>query len=1326
MPDLSKSESRLNKAIVDLLECQETGDLNVAKWLAAQPIDLQPELRAFIEHRQMVVGKSAASQGSGTVSQTPEELAAISNGSADTQRKSLDGRIVAGRYKLLKMIGAGGMGEVWMAEQREPVKRLVALKLIKAGHGSEHTLVRFEAERQALAMMDHPSIAKVLDGGTTEEGQPYFIMELVKGIPITEYCDQERLTPRQRLELIIPVCQAVQHSHQKGVIHRDLKPSNILVALYDGKAVPKVIDFGIAKAINRDLTDNSMYTEVGQIVGTLKYMPPEQAELSNLDIDTRAGELDWIVMKCLAKERSRRYETANGMAMDIKRYLAVEPVEASPPSASYRLKKLLRRNKGKVIAASLLLLALAGGIVGTSTGLVRAERARDGEAKQRAAAETNEAKANLAAKTEREAKDETNRARERELRKLYAADMLLASRAVIEGPLSRAFELLDAWLPERRDGKEYRGREWHMLRRLCDSSEMTLNGHTGPLRALAWTTDGKRLASGGEDRVIRVWDAESGQCLDTLIGHSAGVFDVAFSPDGRMLVSASADATVRLWDVESGEQRHVLRGHILPVYTVAFHPSGKQVASAGGDSLIKVWDAIGGTELFALQGHEAAVGRLQFDAGGKKLASSGVILGTRIWDLESRKIVDGLNANGDIVFTPELAMGIFAVPTGEFRVVDVKAKTVDQGNIGIKGIHAVGLNKTARIVAISGSDDIIRVLDRESASPLVTHRGHIGPARRVLLRADARKLASAGDDGTVRIWDMPDPNEKKPHSGHHEHNVTAAAFSTDGTFLASGDYLGSIAIWNSQTGKRELKLGSHYLRRKSDAKPLEIGTGKPFVAGSPIKNQTSFVANPSIKNPIVDVLVAQGHGGEVKGVAFTPDRKALVSAGATDLIIWDLPSGKLLKEFEHPAIVSSLAVSPDGTLAATSCWDDIVRIFRVQSGDLIKQLEGHDDDVMCVAFHPNGRELATGSRDRTAIIWDIESGKIKHRLRQHANTISAIRFSPDGARLVTGGMDKTIHVWDAATGKYDSTLHGHNEGVTSLAFSADGKWLLSASDETEDKNARVWLWNDGRFSEGALLESFGRKGPTALAVHPITGDPLVGRTQLSTFVTKSVVQAPATIAEPITSEILRAKAPTDLRLRVLGYALVDEIAAWPDNEKNRLKASRPGGRFLVIAASLPFSRLKLSDKAYQQLLELKRKEDTTEPLKFSSILITPRNFILANGQEGMIPAEFVGRIAKSQNEGFEFMKKGVPMLENMTATPQRDARELVYLGWEVAKDFSMKDLSLRFESDDPVPVPSLELTTFRPGKPFHPGSRDFDAGEGGSRLRSNVLRSPGP
>lgn len=363
---------------------------------------------------------------------------------------------IIGRYKLLERIGEGGFGVVYMAEQLHPVRRKVAVKVIKPGFDTSQVIARFEAERQALALMEHENIAKVLDAGATDSGRPYFVMELVYGVPITEFCDVNELPLPGQLELFVQVCRAVQHAHTKGIIHRDIKPTNVLVTLHEGIPVPKVIDFGVAKATEHQLTDKTLFTNFAQMVGTPLYMSPEQAEMTNVDVDTRSdvyslgvllyelltgttpldkdrlkraafdevrriireeeplqpstrlstmgeearsisarrksdtkqlgqfvrGELDWIVMKALEKERSRRYDTAIGLAHDIERYLRGDPIEACPQSTIYRLKKFAQRNRGPVLAAGFVLLTLIGGIVGTTFGLVRAERARRAEAER--------------------------------------------------------------------------------------------------------------------------------------------------------------------------------------------------------------------------------------------------------------------------------------------------------------------------------------------------------------------------------------------------------------------------------------------------------------------------------------------------------------------------------------------------------------------------------------------------------------------------------------------------------------------------------------------------------------------------------------------------------------------------------------------------------------------------------------------------------------------------------------------------------------------------------------------------------------------------------
>ena len=391
-----------------------------------------------------------------------------------------------GRYKLLEKIGEGGMATVYMAEQKQPIRRRVALKIIKLGMDTKSVIARFEAERQALAMMDHPNIAHVFDAGTTESGRPYFVMELVRGVSITEFCDKNNLSTRERLELFIPVCQAVQHAHQKGIIHRDIKPSNVMVTLHDGKPVPKVIDFGIAKAVNQQLTEKTVFTRYAQMIGTPEYMSPEQAEMSGLDVDIRTdvfslgvllyelltgatpfdseyllskgyaemqriireveptrpstkistlgealievakhrrtspdllqklirADLDWIVMKTLEKDRSRRYDSVSELAADIKRHLNQEPVLAGPPSTLYRMRKFIQRRRALVTAVAIVAVVIITGFITSTAMYIRADRARKNEAVARTRAEQAEATANEQQKLAEEQRTQAEAARD--------------------------------------------------------------------------------------------------------------------------------------------------------------------------------------------------------------------------------------------------------------------------------------------------------------------------------------------------------------------------------------------------------------------------------------------------------------------------------------------------------------------------------------------------------------------------------------------------------------------------------------------------------------------------------------------------------------------------------------------------------------------------------------------------------------------------------------------------------------------------------------------------------------------------------------------------
>ncbi|MFN0126434.1 MAG: protein kinase domain-containing protein, partial [Verrucomicrobiales bacterium] len=687
-----------------------------------------------------------------------------------------------GRYKLLEKIGEGGFGDVWMAEQREPVKRRVALKILKFGMDSRQVVARFEAERQALAMMDHPNIARIFDADVTDAGRPYFVMELVRGSKLTDYCDQNQLPTRERLDLFINVCQAVHHAHQKGIIHRDLKPSNILVTLHDGVPVPKVIDFGIAKATHQELTDKTLFTQFQQFIGTPAYISPEQAETSGLDIDTRSdiyslgvllyellvgqtpfdskemvqggidalrrlirekeparpstklrtlpavdrtttaqrrhtdsakpthllrGDLDWIVMKCLEKDRARRYDTANGLAQDIQRHLANEPVVARPPSAAYRVRKLIRRNKLAFLAAGLITLALMAGIGGVIFVQFRANE----DYRQR----------------------------------LYVSEINRAGLAWQDGQSARLRESLD------RCPAGLRGWEWNYLNQQVDRWEAIVVLATKDGTWSGLSVDGNLVAANAAD-VIRIRDLSGGRWLRDIPFAARWDARFAVSPRGERLATlAAGSGTITVWNMRSGERvTELTEGG--PTGVFSWSADGQRVACGCSDGMIRIWEAASGHVHSSLP----SPGNLSHVVISPDDRTLAVVTGgsTALW-LDSR--------TGAVKRT-------LRTPTGNFFGLmfspDSRKLATFNGDLGG-----------------SRRDNRVWDLEAEKEGSLDLMIG--APASAFDFSPDSRQILVADGVGKIHLWDLERRAEAERFSAHLG-STLSAQWLPDGRILSSG------------------------------------------------------------------------------------------------------------------------------------------------------------------------------------------------------------------------------------------------------------------------------------------------------------------------------------------------------------------------------------------------------------------------------------------------------------------------------------------------------------------------------------------------------------
>jgi WD40 repeat protein len=1022
-----------------------------------------------------------------------------------------------GPYKLVQEIGEGGMGTVFLAQQQEPVKRLVALKLIKPGMDSKAVLARFEAERQALALMDHPNIAKVLDAGATPAGRPYFVMELVKGVPVTRYCDDHRLILKDRLGLFIQVCHAVQHAHQKGVIHRDIKPTNVLVAPYDGKPVVKVIDFGVAKAAGQPLTEKTLVTGFGAVVGTPEYMSPEQAEMNNQDIDTRSdiyslgvllyelltgttpltrkrlkeaplldvlrlvreeepprpstrlsttaelptiaanrgleprklsglvrGELDWIVMKALEKDRNRRYDTANNFATDVQRYLADEPVLACPPSVGYRFRKFARRNRREVLAAGAAAAAAVVGVAGLGASRILIARALRSETK---------------------AKDELAETLERARADAYFQRITLAHHALSADDLGRAETLLKD-CPE-----DLCGWEWHYLMRLCRFEPLVIRDRT-EVNSVAFSPDGQLIAAACGDGTVKVWDSKTGKELKRFPAHAAPVFSVAFHSDGKHLATVGADHRVKVWDLATGESVFSEQCDAVhnfgSAYSVAFSPGDGRQLAVGNDGAVEIWDWRNRRVQHSFTGHQKRAINLAFSHDGRRLASGNWRGNVKLWDpvaggeplcsfpqsREARFPVAALafNRDGSRLATASFGrrVDVWDTTTGELL------RSLPHGGLVLGVAYCVdGLR-----LASSGEDNTVRVWDATSGREVLVLREHTGICGCVASSPDGWRLASASIDGTIRVWDATPLQSQKGQETltftQHSDEVWTVAVSPDGRKIASGGMDTLVKVWDAQTGRVSIEFTR--LTGVVFSVAWRPDGARLASAGRDGELLTVKVWDAQTGQPVFELPRGPE---EYFAVAFCPDGGYLVTGRANGAVqVWDAQNGNpvgTLGTHDRQMPIRGVVFSHKGEYLATASDDGKVKLWdatrlkekQVARHTLSAQNRGRG---LTLAFSPDDRRLVTGGERHTAKIWNVETGEELKTLEGHGGDVHAVAFSPDGRWVAAGGEGSTVRVWDSHTGALVRSFRGHTGLVSSLAFSPDGR-LFSGS---RDKTVKVW------------------------------------------------------------------------------------------------------------------------------------------------------------------------------------------------------------------------------------------------------------------------------